>query len=130
MLLLCGVHMPPGILSCWSLFRVGLLVGFVVAVGGQQLHHGHMIVVPNFLFQPFSPDVNTYQCVSSMTFIVNAYLFHFLNTVISTQPHPQGVIVFHYSHPYLPSIQKVLVFLLIQRNISVEFYSTQHPPAE
>ena len=53
MLLLCGVHMPPAILSCWSLFRVGLLVGFVVAVGGRQ----HVIVVPNFFFQLFQMSI-------------------------------------------------------------------------
>ena len=108
-------HIPPAILSCWSLVRVELLVGFVVAIGGHQLHHGlyqHVIVVPNFFSQPFSPDVNTYQCVSSMIFIVNAYPFHFLNTVISTQPHPQGVIVFHYFHPYLPLILEGTHFLL------------------
>ena len=119
--------MPPAILSYWSLFRVGLLVGFVVAVGGRQLHHGlsqHVIVVPNFFFQLFSPDVNTYPCASSMTFIVNAYPFHFLNTVILTQPHPQGVIVFHYFHPYLPSILEGTRFLLIQHFCGILFHLT------
>ena len=49
----CGVHMLPGILSYWSLFRVGLPVGFMVAIGVQQLHDGlsqHVIVVPSFVF--------------------------------------------------------------------------------
>ena len=86
----------------------------VVAVGVQQFHHGlsqHVIVVPSFVFQPFSPDVTIYQCASSTTFIVNEYLSHFLNTVHSTQLHPQGVIVFHYSHPSLPSILEDIHFL-------------------
>ena len=74
-------------------------------------------------FQLFSPDVNTYQCASSMTFIVNAYTFHFPNTVISTQPHPQAVIVFHYFHPYLPSILEGTHFLLIQHFCGILFHS-------
>ena len=53
-----------------------------------------------------------------------------LNTVISTQPHPQGVIVFitsTYSYKYLPSILEGIAtrFLLIQR-----FCGILHPPAE
>ena len=125
MLQLCDVHIPLRTLSYWSLFRVELLVGFVVAIGGQQPGRGlfqKMFVIHNWLSHLCSPDAIIY--VSFFT-IYNLPLsfskYCKLNPVSATRSHHLSLI------PPISTINSRRYSFLFIRHLYGTSYSTLSP---